>query len=141
MSVGGGSTTGTAKAIALETGLPIIAVPTTYAGSEVTPVWGLTTDGRKTTGTDRRVLPALVVHDPGQPGEPAAAAISRFARRLGAPTSLAELGLREDQLEHAIELVDETLSKLPDPISRADTDALLRAAFQGAPAMGQLSVR
>ena len=42
LSVGGGSTTGTAKAIALTTGLPIIAVPTTYAGSEVTPVWGLT---------------------------------------------------------------------------------------------------
>ena len=64
LSVGGGSTTGTAKAIALETGLPIIAVPTTYAGSEVTPVWGLTEHSRKTTGTDRRVLPKLVVYDP-----------------------------------------------------------------------------
>ena len=62
--MGGGSTTGTAKAIALELGLPIIAVPTTYAGSEVTPVWGLTERSRKTTGTDRRVLPKLVVYDP-----------------------------------------------------------------------------
>jgi maleylacetate reductase len=40
LSVGGGSTTGAAKAIALTTGLPVLAVPTTYAGSEVTPVWG-----------------------------------------------------------------------------------------------------
>lgn len=65
LSVGGGSTTGAAKAIALELELPIIAVPTTYAGSEVTPVWGLTEDGRKTTGLDRRVLPTLVIYDPG----------------------------------------------------------------------------
>ncbi|MFD2473448.1 maleylacetate reductase [Amycolatopsis silviterrae] len=64
LSVGGGSTTGTAKAVALTTGLPILAVPTTYAGSEVTPVWGLTEAGRKTTGTDPRVLPRTVVYDP-----------------------------------------------------------------------------
>lgn len=64
LSVGRGSTTGTAKAIALTTGLPILAVPTTYAGSEATPVWGLTDGQRKTTGTDRRVLPTTVVYDP-----------------------------------------------------------------------------
>src|SRR5262245_6930273 len=52
--VGGGSTTGLAKAVALTSGLPIIAVPTTYAGSEATDVWGLTDHGRKTTGTDPR---------------------------------------------------------------------------------------
>jgi maleylacetate reductase len=63
VSVGGGSTTGLAKAIALTTGLPIIAVPTTYAGSEATDVWGLTEQGRKTTGTDPRVLPRCVVYD------------------------------------------------------------------------------
>ena len=64
LSIGGGSTTGTAKAVALETGLPIVAVPTTYAGSEVTPVWGLTEGGRKTTGRDAAVLPRVVVYDP-----------------------------------------------------------------------------
>jgi maleylacetate reductase len=64
LCVGGGSTTGTAKAVALTTGLPIVAVPTTYAGSEVTPVWGLTEDGRKTTARDPRVLPRVVVYDP-----------------------------------------------------------------------------
>lgn len=64
LCVGGGSTTGTAKAVALTTGLPIVAVPTTYAGSEVTPVWGLTEGSRKRTGTDPRVLPRTVVYDP-----------------------------------------------------------------------------
>jgi alcohol dehydrogenase class IV len=64
LAVGGGSATGTAKAIALTSGLPIVAVPTTYAGSEVTPVWGLTSAGRKTTGVDSRVLPRTVLYDP-----------------------------------------------------------------------------
>ena len=63
VSVGGGSTTGMAKAIALTTGLPIIAVPTTYAGSEATNVWGMTEDRTKTTGTDSKVLPVSVVYD------------------------------------------------------------------------------
>jgi maleylacetate reductase len=63
VSVGGGSTTGLAKAVALTTGLPIVAVPTTYAGSEATPVWGLTEGAKKTTGTDKRVLPRVVVYD------------------------------------------------------------------------------
>lgn len=61
--VGGGSTTGLAKAVAMSTGIPIIAVPTTYAGSEATNVWGLTEDARKTTGVDDKVLPVSVVYD------------------------------------------------------------------------------
>ncbi|WP_322657547.1 maleylacetate reductase [Streptomyces justiciae] len=63
LSVGGGSTTGTAKAAALTTGLPILAVPTTYAGSEATPVWGLTANGDKRTGVDATVIPRVVVYD------------------------------------------------------------------------------
>lgn len=63
ISVGGGSTTGLAKAVALTTGIPIVAVPTTYAGSEATNVWGMTESSRKTTGVDPRVLPRAVVYD------------------------------------------------------------------------------
>lgn len=64
IAVGGGSTVGTAKAIALVERLPILAVPTTYAGSEATDVWGLTDQGRKTNGADPVVLPRTVIYDP-----------------------------------------------------------------------------
>ncbi|MFF7448792.1 MULTISPECIES: iron-containing alcohol dehydrogenase [unclassified Streptomyces] len=64
VAVGGGSAIGLGKAIALRTGLPLIAVPTTYSGSEATPVWGLTEQGAKRTGRDPAVLPRAVVYDP-----------------------------------------------------------------------------
>lgn len=63
VAVGGGSTTGLSKAIAYRTGLPQIVVPTTYAGSEVTPILGQTEDGRKTTLRDKKVLPETVIYD------------------------------------------------------------------------------
>jgi maleylacetate reductase len=64
VAVGGGSTTGLGKAIALASGLPIVAVPTTYAGSEMTPIYGITEGGMKKTGRDAKVLPRTVVYDP-----------------------------------------------------------------------------
>lgn len=64
VAVGGGSTVGLAKAIALELDVAIVAVPTTYAGSESTPIWGMTEGGAKQTGRDQRVLPRLVLFDP-----------------------------------------------------------------------------
>jgi maleylacetate reductase len=64
VAAGGGSTTGLAKAIALVYGLPILSVPTTYAGSEMTPIWGLTEGGVKKTGRDPRVIPRTVLYDP-----------------------------------------------------------------------------
>jgi maleylacetate reductase len=64
VSFGGGSATGLAKAVALQTGLPIVALPTTYAGSEMTSIHGLTENGIKRTGRDPRVLPRTVLYDP-----------------------------------------------------------------------------
>jgi maleylacetate reductase len=64
VAIGGGSTTGLGKAIALESALPILAIPTTYAGSEMTPIYGLTEGGLKKTGRDRGVLPKAVIYDP-----------------------------------------------------------------------------
>ncbi|ANE03729.1 maleylacetate reductase [Corynebacterium crudilactis] len=63
VSVGGGSAVGLAKAIALTTSIPIIAIPTTYAGSEATNVWGITESARKTTGVDNKVVPTTVIYD------------------------------------------------------------------------------
>lgn len=64
VAIGGGSTTGLGKAVAVETGLPLVVVPTTYAGSEMTPIYGLTSDKDKVTARDPRALPQIVVYDP-----------------------------------------------------------------------------
>ena len=64
VALGGGSTTGLGKALAYRTDLPQIVIPTTYAGSEVTPILGQTEDGKKTTLKDPKVLPEAVIYDP-----------------------------------------------------------------------------
>jgi len=64
VSVGGGSAIGLAKAIAHETGLPILAIPTTYAGSEVTTIFGLSEGEQKVVSRDPKVLPRTIIYDP-----------------------------------------------------------------------------
>lgn len=117
VSVGGGSTTGLAKAVALTTGLPIVAVPTTYAGSEATNVWGLTEGETKTTGVDDKVLPASVVYDAGLlttlPGEMTVAS-----------------GL--NAMAHC---VDSMWGPRADPIDRALAQEGIRALATGLPAV------
>jgi alcohol dehydrogenase class IV len=115
VSVGGGSTTGLAKAVAMTTGLPIIAVPTTYAGSEATPVWGLTEAGRKTTGVDPVVLPRAVVYD------------ASLLRSLPVEMSVAS-GL--NALAHC---VDSLWAPLADPINAVLATEGARALHDGLP--------
>lgn len=63
VAVGGGSTIGLAKAISLDTGLPIIAVPTTFSGSEMTNIYGISRKGKKTVGRNDRTFPKTVIYD------------------------------------------------------------------------------
>lgn len=63
ISIGGGSTIGLGKAISIRTGLPHICIPTTYAGSEMTPILGETADGLKKTRSDPKILPGTVIYD------------------------------------------------------------------------------
>jgi maleylacetate reductase len=63
ISFGGGSTVGLGKALAMRSGLPHLAVPTTYAGSEMTPILGETENGTKTTRRDPAILPKTVIYD------------------------------------------------------------------------------
>ena len=64
IAIGGGSTIGFGKAIALSSSLPVVAVPTTYSGSEMTTIWGISEGGAKKTGRDPKVLPKAVIYDP-----------------------------------------------------------------------------
>jgi maleylacetate reductase len=113
--VGGGSTTGLAKAVALTSGLPIVAVPTTYAGSEATAVWGLTEGSSKTTGVDPRVLPTTVVYD------------AELTMSLPVPMSVAS-GL--NALAHCI---DSMWAPSADPIDRVLAGEGTRALAEGLP--------
>ncbi|MFD6857130.1 maleylacetate reductase [Rhodococcus sp. NPDC060090] len=115
--VGGGSTTGLAKAVALTTGLPIVAVPTTYAGSEATNVWGLTEAARKTTGVDDRVLPVTVIYD------------AHLTLSLPVELSVAS-GL--NGMAHCI---DSMWAPRTDPINRALAAEGIRALAEGLPAI------
>jgi maleylacetate reductase len=117
VSVGGGSATGLAKAVGMITGLPIVAVPTTYAGSEATNVWGLTRGTTKTTGTDRKVLPASVVYDAG------------LLTTLPAEMTVAS-GL--NALAHG---VDSMWGPRADPIDRALAQEAIRGLATGLPAV------
>ncbi len=119
VSVGGGSTTGLAKAIALTTGIPIIAVATTYAGSEATNVWGLTEAARKTTGVDARVLPVTVIYD------------AELTYSLPVELSVAS-GL--NALAHC---VDSLWAPRADPINQALAAEGIRALAAGLPLVAQ----
>lgn len=64
IAIGGGSTTGLGKALAVEAGLPNIVIPTTFSGSEMTDIWAVTEDGNKVTARDGRAVPTLTLYDP-----------------------------------------------------------------------------
>ncbi len=70
VALGGGSPIGTAKAVAVRTrsgptdAVVVVAVPTTYSGSEMTPIFGTTDRGRKEVVRDPRTRPRLVLYDP-----------------------------------------------------------------------------
>jgi maleylacetate reductase len=110
VAFGGGSAIGLAKAVALETGLPILAVPTTYSGSEMTPVWGITRDGVKTTGRDPAVAPRIVVYDAeltyGLPAEiTAASGLNAVAHCIDALWAPGRTPLTDLMAERGVEIL------------------------------------
>lgn len=115
LAFGGGSAIGLAKAIARERRLPIVAVPTTYAGSEMTSIWGLTDGEEKRTGRDPGVSARLVVYDP--------------ALTLSLPAH-ASAASGMNAVAHAVEAM---YASEASPIAAAAADEALRALSRALP--------
>ncbi|HXQ26332.1 MAG TPA: maleylacetate reductase [Candidatus Acidoferrales bacterium] len=117
VAIGGGSATGLAKAIALVSGRPILCIPTTYSGSEMTPIWGLTEAGIKKNARDSRALPKTVIYDP--------------ALTLGMPEKLsATSGM--NAVAHCVEAL---YAQDANPIISLIAEEGIRAMARGLPAV------
>jgi alcohol dehydrogenase class IV/protocatechuate 3,4-dioxygenase beta subunit len=138
VAVGGGSTTGLAKALALRTGLPQIIVPTTYAGSEVTSVLGQTVDGKKSTTRSEDVRAEVVVYDVDltldlPAGISAASGVNALAHAVEAVHAPNANPVTDQLALRAIRLLTRALPRIAaDPADRdARTDALQGAWLAG----------
>ena len=124
VALGGGSAIGTAKAVSARLmdevrpqQVTLVAIPTTYAGSEMTPVYGVTADGRKISKRDIRVLPSAVLYDPDL--------------TLDVPASLTA-STAANALAHCVEGV---YSRGTTPVARAAALAAVPMIFAGLPAV------
>lgn len=116
VSIGGGSSIDTGKPLAVETGKPTIAVPTTYSGSEVTPLYGIVIGDRKKGHRDDRALPRTVIYDPEM-----TTGLSPYATAISGMNSLA----------HCVEAL---YPATPNPIATLFAEAGIRALAAGLPA-------
>ena len=138
LAIGGGSAIGLAKIVALALRLPLVAVPTTYAGSEMTSRYLVTTERGVETGTSGRVLPSTVIYDPdlvaGLPPDIAASsgitAVAHCVEALSYPTAPREA--REWAREGLLLLWD-SLAKIAAGAADLDCrqDALAGASMAG----------
>lgn len=147
LTLGGGSATGLGKALGLRAGLPLIAVPTTYAGSEMTPVYGITGPTGKQTGTSPAVVPRVVVYDPAlvaslPPDLTAASGMNAMAHCVHAlwgqrstpfARAYAEQGLRElaASLPVAVDSPDDLQARSQTLVGACMAGAALAAAGTG----------
>lgn len=138
VAIGGGSAIGLAKAIALAGGPGSVAVPTTYAGSEMTPIWGLTRDGAKETGRDERVRPRAVLYDPTLTldlpprvaGPSALNAVAHCIEALYAPDASPVVGLLAAEGLRALAAAAPRVVRAPGDLT-ARTEALYGAWLAG----------
>ncbi len=146
VAVGGGSTIGLGKALAYRTDLPQIAIPTTYAGSEATPVLGQTENGVKTTLSDPKVLPEVILYDAelvatlpvGMTVTSGLNAMAHAAEALYAPTrSAASNALAVDGLNA---FVDGLPRVIADPENLSVREDTLRGAWACGAVLGQVGM-
>lgn len=134
VAVGGGAAMGLAKAIALERALPIVAVPTTYSGSEMTSIWGVTDADVKRTGRTAAVQARLVIYDPSltvslPPGITAASGMNAMAHAVEALYAPRVPAAAEAVAEEAIRLLHWALpAAVASPADLEARTAALRGA-------------
>jgi maleylacetate reductase len=147
IAVGGGSTIGLGKAIALRTDLPQIVVPTTYAGSEMTPILGETQGGRKTTQRGLKIQPEVVVYDVDLTLTlpPVMSALSGFNAMAHAAEALYAVDrnpvislMAEEGVRAIYDALPEVLRNPGDPVARSELlyGAWLCACCLGSTSMG-----
>lgn len=146
IALGGSSAIGVAKAVALTSSLPIIAVPTTYGGSEMTPIWGMTRDGKKETGRDPRVQPRVVIYDPDltlslPPRTTAASGMNAMAHCLEALYAPDATPATSRAALEGLQLLSSSLPRLAaSPGDREQRADALRGAMQAGWALGHVQM-
>jgi alcohol dehydrogenase class IV len=146
LAIGGGSTTGLGKAIAVRTNLPQIVVPTTYAGSEMTPILGETEGGRKTTRRDPKILPEVVIYDPAltlslPPGLSATSGMNAIAHAVEALYAQDRNPIVSLMSEDAIRALAEALPVVTrDPNDREARERALYGAWLCGVALGTVGM-
>ncbi len=139
IAIGGGSAIGLGKAIARRTGAPLVAVPTTYSGSEMTSIWGETTVAGKRTGRDPAAKARLVIYDIeltlGLPADVSAASgMNAMAHAVEATYAA---NATTNTLLDAMGAVQALASSLPAIVADGTTLWARTAAFEGARLAGQ----
>jgi maleylacetate reductase len=133
VSVGGGSATGLAKALRLEHEFFFVAVPTTYAGSELTDLYGITSAAGKRTGRDRRVIPDFVVYDLELTRDmPLGLSVTSLMNALAHPLSALSSGkLDNEQSERALQAAAVVYSAIGGLLREPTGTAARREALEG----------
>ncbi len=138
VAIGGGSAIGLGKALVLRTGIPLAAIPTTYSGSEMTPIYGITDSTGKHTGRDSRVVPRLVMYDPlltlDLPAEVSATSgMNALAHSVEAAYAANATTITSQWAENSIQVLAHSLPRLvTDPSNiAARTEALFGSHLAG----------
>jgi maleylacetate reductase len=146
VTFGGGSATGLGKAVALETGLPILAIPTTYAGSEMTPIYGITSEGQKRTGRSLAVLPRTVIYDPRltlglPPTETGPSGLNALAHCVEAMYAQAANPVTSSLAEEGVRVLYQDLPQaVAQPTDEAGRGAVLYGAYLAGTALAAVGM-
>lgn len=146
VAIGGGSSVGLAKALSLRTSLPQLILPTTYAGSEMTPILGETRDGIKTTQRNADIVPDTVIYDVAltmnlSPAMSAASGLNAMAHAIEALYALDANPITTIMAEQSIAALARALPRVvADPGDRAARRAALYGAWLAGTCLGTVGM-